>query len=153
MEMILNDGTSQDRPWRTLARLNKANLLPGDKILLEKGSLWYDAHIKLGVSDIFIDSFGNGEKPKLYGSYLIKNINHLFEDIYWFDTNKKKQIQVIILNGLIYLKKKQSYENMLDEMNTYYHDIKDNKVFVNIENKEMVELLVGNQRAYYRVTR
>lgn len=63
-----NDGTTQDKPWQTLDKLDNIKLQPGDQVLLESGSV-FDGFIHLkdvqGTKEapIKISSYGKGQKP------------------------------------------------------------------------------------------
>lgn len=63
-----NSGTEQNKAWETLDKLNGLQLQPGDKILLEAGSI-FDGYIHLkdvhgeNENPIVISSYGDGAKP------------------------------------------------------------------------------------------
>jgi len=63
-----NSGTSEDSPWETLDKIGEINLQPGDRILLEAGSI-FNGYIHLknvsGTTEnpIVIDKYGTGERP------------------------------------------------------------------------------------------
>ena len=42
-----NDGTSESKPFKTLEKINKLTLKPGDQVLLEKGSVFNDQYLHL----------------------------------------------------------------------------------------------------------
>ncbi|KFI64178.1 hypothetical protein [Bifidobacterium cuniculi] len=63
-----NDGTSPDRPWRTLGRLADVRLDPGDGIRLERGSTWNNEalHLHDGGTQghpVTIDDYGDPTLP------------------------------------------------------------------------------------------
>ena len=61
-----NDGTTPETAWRSISRLNEAELVRGDMVLFERGGVWRGELIsKAGVT---YAAYGAGEKPKLYGS-------------------------------------------------------------------------------------
>ena len=66
-----NDGTSSQKPFQTLDKINALTLHPGDQVLLEKGSTFENQflHIK-GSGDklhpIQIASYGQGDKPQIH---------------------------------------------------------------------------------------
>lgn len=69
------DGTSESSAWETLDKLIDLELMPGDKILLEKGSVFEDSYIHLqdvhGTADapIQISSYGTGTaKPAIHAN-------------------------------------------------------------------------------------
>ncbi|MBQ9132247.1 MAG: hypothetical protein IJX62_07240, partial [Clostridia bacterium] len=60
-----NDGCSPQSPWRTLARVSGAELVPGDGVLFRRGDLFRGfVRTRPGVT---YAAYGEGEKPKLYG--------------------------------------------------------------------------------------
>lgn len=67
-----NDGLSEASPWRTLARLNQAPLLPGGTILLRRGGIWRELlNITTSGSPdapITIGTYGEGDAPSIRGS-------------------------------------------------------------------------------------
>lgn len=59
---------SASQPWRTLERINRAPLQPGDRLLLRAGRIWTDQGLDLAVSGaagkpIVIDRYGDGSDP------------------------------------------------------------------------------------------
>ena len=61
-----NDGKSPDSAWRSIGKLNSEDLLPGCYVCFERGGLWRgNLSAKAGV---VYTAYGEGEKPKLYGS-------------------------------------------------------------------------------------
>ena len=66
------DGLSPSTAWRTIAKINVFNFIPGDSVLLKRGETWREA-LKLNVSGapnnpIVVDAYGTGPNPKLLGS-------------------------------------------------------------------------------------
>lgn len=67
-----NNGLSEDAAFLTLQKINDLKLQPGDKVLLEKGSVFLNQHLHIfGAGDINAEpieiySYGEGEKmPKI----------------------------------------------------------------------------------------
>ncbi|MDR0197455.1 MAG: PIG-L family deacetylase, partial [Oscillospiraceae bacterium] len=63
-------GTSQANAWKTFTNVNETVFKPGDKILLERGSVWDDAQLSpkgsgSGNAPIIIDAYGNGDMPRI----------------------------------------------------------------------------------------
>ena len=56
-----NDGTTQAKPWRTIGKVNKAALHPGDSVLLEGG--------KSFSGNLLITASGNAKASITIGSY------------------------------------------------------------------------------------
>ena len=60
-----NDGRSPESPWRSLNRVNSADLRPGDCVRFKRGDLFRGGiKTRPGVS---YAAYGEGEKPKIYG--------------------------------------------------------------------------------------
>lgn len=65
------DGTSPERAWATLDRVNRAQLAPGDRVLFRRGGLWRgQLRPRSGASNapIVYTAWGEGPKPRLLGS-------------------------------------------------------------------------------------
>src|SRR5262249_3050549 len=69
-----NSGTSQSSPWKTIARVQSflGNLRPGDRVLFERGGIWYE---QLNVNNvngaaglpITFGNYGSGNLPVIDG--------------------------------------------------------------------------------------
>lgn len=81
-----NTGKSPDQAWRSIEKLNQISksLNPGDQILLERGSIWYESRLNLSdisgnaSSPIVFLSWGVGNKPVISGG---KNISNTFMNL------------------------------------------------------------------------
>ena len=62
-----NDGTSPNSAWEHCEMLKSANLVAGDTVLFECGSLFRETMMEI-VNGVSYTSYGQGEKPKFYGS-------------------------------------------------------------------------------------
>ncbi|MBI5394279.1 MAG: right-handed parallel beta-helix repeat-containing protein [Verrucomicrobia bacterium] len=66
-----NSGLSPRAPWRSLDKVNAAELRPGDKVLFKRGDIWRGQLVpqsgKLGVP-ITYAAYGKGDRPLLLGS-------------------------------------------------------------------------------------
>ncbi len=65
-----NDGSAINEAWQTLDKINEIELQPGDRVLLEAGSVFTNGylHIKGSGSEeypIEIDKYGEGENPRI----------------------------------------------------------------------------------------
>lgn len=66
-----NDGLSPDTPFATMERLARINFEYGDAIFFERGGIWRAATLPSsirGTEGITLSAYGEGEKPRLYGS-------------------------------------------------------------------------------------
>ncbi|MBR0143563.1 MAG: hypothetical protein IJM21_05245 [Clostridia bacterium] len=60
-----NDGTSPAKPWKSLARVTGAALMPGDAVRFRRGDVFRGQVVcRPGVT---YAAFGEGEKPRIYG--------------------------------------------------------------------------------------
>jgi len=63
-----NNGTSEDAPWKTLAKVSDTTFSEGDKILLKSGDIWENETLTLNGNGtakhpIHLTSYGTGERP------------------------------------------------------------------------------------------
>ncbi len=67
-----NDGLSPDKPWATLEKirwaLDNQVIKKGDGVFLERGGLWRGSIMCWGVDGVTYSAYGEGEKPRIYGS-------------------------------------------------------------------------------------
>ncbi len=81
-----NQGTSGKQSWKTIARLNKANLKPGDSVLFHAGQSFIGT-IQVSQSGtikkpIVFSTYGDGPKAIISGAYKIDNFQPEPENIY-----------------------------------------------------------------------
>jgi hypothetical protein len=65
------EGTREDAAWRSLGKVNAADLIPGDKVLFKRGGLWRGQLSPKGGGEnapILYGAYGTGAKPILQGS-------------------------------------------------------------------------------------
>ncbi|MDO4583463.1 MAG: right-handed parallel beta-helix repeat-containing protein [Planctomycetia bacterium] len=71
-------GTSPQSAWQSLAKVNKAEIVPGDRVLFERGGIWRGilrpASGEKG-NPVYYGAYGKGEKPTIYGSIDASNPN------------------------------------------------------------------------------
>ena len=64
-----NAGTKPDAPWKTLEKMSKTELKPGDSVLLKAGDTWRESFFPKGSGTpekpILISSYGEGAKPHI----------------------------------------------------------------------------------------
>jgi len=67
-----NDGKTPSAAWRTVARVNTQAFAPGDQILFARGGEWRECLIPTSTGTaarpITFGAYGNGPKPKFWGS-------------------------------------------------------------------------------------
>ena len=70
-----NGGNSPSFPWKTLARLASSKFMPGDIILLRRGSVWREQlnfpSSGSAAAPIVIDAYGTGDLPVISGADLV----------------------------------------------------------------------------------
>ena len=68
----LHSGMSADQPWKTLSKVTKIVLNPGDRIFLKRGDVWRESLAIIGSGTesgpLKISAYGDGPKPVLNGS-------------------------------------------------------------------------------------
>lgn len=83
----LNAGTSRERAWKSLARVNATTFQPGDSILFRSGSAWQGQLWPKGSGvegkPIKIDMYGGGVKPVINGHGLFEDAVLLKNQEYW----------------------------------------------------------------------
>jgi hypothetical protein len=78
-----NSGTSLASPWRSVAKMQSVinGLKPGDRILLERGSVWHEVALNINNLNgtlgmpIKFEAYGEGESPILSGGKLISEFS------------------------------------------------------------------------------
>ncbi len=72
-----NSGLSPDAPWQTVARVNASSFHPGDTVLFQRGSQWYESldapSSGAAGNPITFADYGTGAKPKFWGSVVLNN--------------------------------------------------------------------------------
>lgn len=66
-----NPGTSPAAAWRSIAKLNTANLQPGDSVLFERGGIYrgqIDARPGTAGNPVYYGAYGNGARPVISGA-------------------------------------------------------------------------------------
>ncbi len=61
-----NDGTSQASPWCTLDKVNNTKFTSGTYVCFERNGIWRGQLV--AQSGVTYTAYGEGDKPKLYGS-------------------------------------------------------------------------------------
>ena len=60
------DGKSPETAWKTIDRVNKQWLLPGDGVLFNRGDIWRGKAVQT-MPGVSYGAYGEGDKPKFYG--------------------------------------------------------------------------------------
>ena len=67
-----NDGTSPSKAWRSIAKVNQSDFLPGDSVLFKSGEA-YAGQLELKLigeprKPVVVGSYGQGNKPEIRGN-------------------------------------------------------------------------------------
>ena len=77
-----NAGTSQSTSWKTLKKVNTAQLQPGDRILFKSGAIWQGqlAPKSSGAegATIILDRYGEGPRPRIDGEGKVEDVVRLY---------------------------------------------------------------------------
>ncbi|TAH08993.1 MAG: right-handed parallel beta-helix repeat-containing protein [Sphingobacteriia bacterium] len=97
----INSGTTIKSAWKTIARLNRQKLQPGDSVLFKKGDAFFGELVcnASGTKEnsIVYSSYGNGLMPILRGA-TTTNMFRLFKnDIYMADINES--VKAVFMNN------------------------------------------------------
>lgn len=123
-----NSGKSSNKPWRTLAKVNKFSFQPGDIVSLKCGDTWREQLLpKSGNSrgQVSYTSYGSGNKPKILGS-VIKNSVSDWTNIggnIWATPNMSFEVGNIIFNKDTCGVKVSSF-GALNSQNKFWYDQK-----------------------------
>lgn len=117
-----NNGRSPEAPFATVSPFDEIELHYGDAVFFERGSCWRAMTLPwsiLGTEGVTISAYGEGEKPKFYGS--IENGSGAEKwTLAYEDTDGKKiwryykdmtEVATIVLNGEEVVKRDIAYWN------------------------------------------
>jgi hypothetical protein len=72
-------GTKQEKPWRTIQKVNSVKFKPGDKILFKRGQKWIDMLVPSSsgtkAAPITYSAYGTGDKPVITIRQMLPNSN------------------------------------------------------------------------------
>ncbi|WP_316811336.1 sialate O-acetylesterase [Pedobacter heparinus] len=82
-----NDGLSETRPWKSLAKINGTKFSPGAEILFKAAQTWVGQLHPQGsgskTQPIRIGSYGKGKKPHIAGNGIANGAVYLYNQQYW----------------------------------------------------------------------
>jgi hypothetical protein len=123
-----NAGTMVSAPWRTLAKISRQVIKPGDRILLKRDDEWREwfRFEKSGEKDrrIVIGAYAKGRKPRILGSEKAVNYRKIGPDLWQADFPKQpgwitfERIDGIALFGT----KRESLESLSVDRDFYWND-------------------------------
>lgn len=131
-----NDGTSQERPLRTISALNGLNLKEGDAVLFERGSVYRISSAMNAKSGVTYGSYGKGAKPKIYASPI-----SLADSTIWTPTKTKnvwktsypyKEVGGIFFEHGEKVGYKKNKLKELDKNYDFYHDMDDGILYLRL---------------------
>jgi hypothetical protein len=84
-----NSGTAATAAWKSLGKAGKADLLPGERLLLKRGCVWagplYLSWNGTGSQPIVIDAYGSGYLPIIQNAQynvVVRGTNMLIQNLY-----------------------------------------------------------------------
>lgn len=101
----LNNGTTENSPWKTISKVNKSQFTPGDKILFKKGDVWSGNTIDVQQSGtinnpITWSSYGSGENPIISGFVTTSGWINTGNGIWTYsDDSLPSNINVLTIDG------------------------------------------------------
>ncbi|MBO5726281.1 MAG: hypothetical protein J6S00_04400, partial [Clostridia bacterium] len=72
-----NDGLTPDTAWKTLEKVGCSDITEGDVVLFRRGGLWRGSLTR--CDGACYSAYGEGEKPKIYGSIQAANADDWME--------------------------------------------------------------------------
>jgi len=82
-----NTGSTPQKPWKSLSKINATTFAPGDTILLKAGSVWEGQLWPKGSGSpsqpIRLGRYGEGPKPAIAGKGLVEDAVLLRNQEYW----------------------------------------------------------------------
>lgn len=101
-----NNGTSISTPWQSINKVNSFSFVAGDKILFNKGNIFYGTIIVktsgAAGNPIIYSSYGTGNKPIITGFQTISSWTNLGTNI-WESTNTVSSLstlKMVVVNGV-----------------------------------------------------
>ena len=127
-------GTTTNKPWKTLSKVNRSQLLPGDSVLFKRGDVWREqlAPTVSGIAYkvIYFGAYGKGDKPLFLGSISKSNLsdwkserNNIWKTKLW----GIKDVGNIILNFKADMVTKKAAKEVLQNGNDFFS--KKNKLY------------------------
>jgi len=136
-----NAGTTQQSPWKTVAKVNAATLVAGDTVLFKRGGLWTEslAPTASGTagSPISFDAYGAGPAPLLTGYLALPSASWtLVSGSIWKATVTSSSMNYVLF-GTVWGRKQTAQSSVLNDRDWYFAS---NTLFV---------FSNGNPSAYY----
>ncbi len=132
------NGKSIDKPWRSLKKVNRKSLKPGDSVLFKRGDIWRGQLIPKTsgniLFDIYFGAYGEGDKPLILGSVQgnkEKKWKSKNENIWRMRIRRSKGVGNIILDSIYDLVNKVPY--MGDLKNNFDFYSKKNRIYLKLD--------------------
>ena len=151
-----NNGTAQDRAWKTLSKVNSASLLAGDSVLFKRGEMWRGqlslTRSGTALSSITFGAYGTGAKPLFNGSTVITGWTAAGGNLYTRATASEPD--VVVFNGVNGVR--EAGVSALDAANEWYWEnntltIYSASVPVNMEAADQHFVIAGNGVSHLRI--
>ena len=119
-----NSGTTQQAPWKTVAKVNAATLLAGDSVLFKRGGVWTEslAPTASGTagSPIAFDAYGAGPAPLLTGYLALAASSWtLASGSVWKATVTASSMNYVLF-GTVWGTKQTAQANLLHDRDWYF---------------------------------
>lgn len=116
-----NEGTSSEKAWKSLSKVNEVTFQPGDRILLKAGAVWEDETLSpkgSGTKDdyIILSSYGEGDAPKIKANGNKGEALLLYNQEYWDISNLDISNTVEGLVGLDSIQMKDENGRQLSDL-------------------------------------
>lgn len=97
-------GTSDGAAWKTLAKLNSVTLVPGDRVYLNKGDIWYETltvnQSGTSANNIVYSAYGTGANPIISGFQTISSWSAYSGSIYRASVSPASAPNVLFFDGV-----------------------------------------------------
>ena len=120
-------GATTYKPWKTLSKVNRSQLLPGDSVLFKRGNVWREQLIPNANGAprnyIYYGAYGTGNKPLFLGSVSktkLSDWKSKGNNVWKVKLKKTKDVGNIILNSKANLVTKKAYKNTLEKNHDFY---------------------------------
>ncbi|WP_159516887.1 hypothetical protein [Sunxiuqinia indica] len=136
-----NDGKSPATAWATLSKINTAYLVYGSVVHFERGGTWRG--ILITKSGISYSAYGEGEKPKIYGSLQNYSVKENWKitnipNVYVYDKEFDKDAGLLVFNeGEAWSYKKvidiDGFSGSIGDLKKdleMYHNVDDKKIYL-----------------------
>jgi parallel beta-helix repeat protein len=130
----LNNGISQETPWKKIEKINNSKFNSGDQILFKKGEIWREMLNILSSGSketpIIFGSYGTGVKPEIRGTLLLSSNWALYGTNIYFTTLYSTTEANQAWEMDVFLQNKRQRLSDLRAYGDWFHDMVNNKLYV-----------------------